>query len=451
MQKTSEFSPAEAKKILLDFGIEYSTKSNLSQLGGMKVLLDLLTRGRYRERLSEQFGPYKTRSLLQILIGLWAGARTMVEIGQVGKDPVVRKFIGAVVEEAQLGRDVRSFDKSEIEALHDFNISQTIFDLVQKTPQDETLYFDVDATSVEKFGHQEGVEKGYVGQDQPENCYQYLLIYFSNRKTFLHGTIRGGSAHSQNDFCGYLERFLPTLERRWLTVFRADSGYYNEKAFDLFSEHAATFFIKAPMSTSRQNFVQTSPALEWGLETAGISYASYVTNTKAGTKVREIYKRTAQASDDQMSLLSSASYRYDCLSTNDFTTEESKSFSIYNQRANIENGIKELKEDYQLGMIVTDSFDANDVITQATMMAYALVQLLKNEVLPPKMSRMRLSTLRTQVFNIPGCIVHWARREITRIQNLFLPEELMAEIITRLGKLSSWMLDPPILPEPIAA
>ena len=102
-------------------------------------------------------------------------------------------------------------------------------------------------------------------------------------------------------------------------------------------------------------------------------------------------------------------------------------------------------------MIVTDSFDANDVITQATMMAYALVQLLKNEVLPPKMSRMRLSTLRTQVFNIPGCIVHWARREITRIQNLFLPEELMAEIITRLRKLSSWMLDPPILAELVAA
>ena len=53
----------------------------------------------------------------------------------------------------------------------------------------------------------------YVGKDQPESCYQYLLIYFNNRKTFLHGTIRGGSAHSQNDFCGYLGLRLYCLQQ----------------------------------------------------------------------------------------------------------------------------------------------------------------------------------------------------------------------------------------------
>jgi len=74
-----------------------------------------------------------------------------------------------------------------------------------------------------------------------------------------------------------------------------------------------------------------------------------------------------------------------------------------------------------LGKIVTDSFDANDVITQATMMAYMLIQVLKNEVLPPKMNRMRLSTLRTQVFNIPAFIIKKAR------------------------SFYSWVLEPPLL------
>lgn len=154
----------------------------------------------------------------------------MVEIGQTGKDPLVGQFIGNVVEEAQLARDFKSFTKQEIESFHDFNISHTVFDLVQHTPQSEILYFDIDATSVEKFGYQEGVERGYVGKEKPESCYQYLLIYFNNRKTFLYGTIRSGSTHSQNDFCGYLERFLPMLQRRWKVVFRGDSGYHNERA-----------------------------------------------------------------------------------------------------------------------------------------------------------------------------------------------------------------------------
>lgn len=443
--ENKELSSQEAHKILNDFGIIYNSKKNLSQLGGLKVLIELLKRGKFRERLTLQFGPYKARSILQMLLGLWAGARTMLEVGQICKDPLVKKFIGDAVEEAQLGRDFRSFSKEEIESFHDFNVAQTIFDLIQKTPQSEVLYFDVDATSVEKYGHQEGVEKGYVGADQPESCYQYLLIYFNNRKIFLHGTIRGGSAHSQNDFCGYLQRFLPMLQKQWKVVFRADSGYFNEAAFDLFSEHAAEFFIKAPMSTSRQNLVQTSPELVWGTEKNGCSYASYTTQTKAETKYRDIYKRTRLDEQGQLGLLEAANYRFDCLTTNDFLVEEDHAFEIYNKRAHIENAIKELKEDYQLGRIVTESFDANDVITQVTMLAYMLVQIMKNEVLPPKLSRLRLSTLRTQVFNIPACLVHWARRELIHLQNIFVSEKLMAQITIRVRSFNSWVIDPPIL------
>jgi hypothetical protein len=442
-----QISKEEARKQLLDFGIVYNTKNNMSQLGGMKVLLELLKRGRFRERFTELFGEFKARTILQTTIGLWAGARTMLEVGQTGKDPLVSRFIEGVVEEAQLGRDFRSFSKSEIEQLHDFNIAQTVFDLAQTTPHSETLYFDIDATSVEKYGHQEGVEKGYVGQDQPESCYQYLLIYFNNRKTFLYGTIRGGSAHSQNDFCGYLQRFLPMLERRWQTVFRADSGYHNERAFDLFSEHGSHFFIKSPMTTSRQNFIQTSTDIVWGPEVKGVSYYSYAAVTATGTKYREIYKRTKLSTGGQLSLGEVSDYRYDCLSTNDLVIDEMQAYEVYNKRAHIENAIKELKEDYQIGRIVTDSFDANDVITQVSMFAYMLIQLLKNEVLPPKMSRMRLSTLRTQVLNVPACLVHWARKTILRIQNIFVDEAVMGLIMREALKLKSWVLDPPILTE----
>lgn len=440
-----KMSKEEVKRVLWEAGIELNTKNNMSQVGGLKPMLEILKKGQFRKRFTYLFGEYKSRTLLQSILGLLAGARTMVEIGQTGKDPLVSQFIGNVVEEAQLARDFKSFSKQEIESFHDFNISQTVFDLVQHTPQSETLYFDIDATSVEKFGYQEGVERGYVGKDMPESCYQYLLIYFNNRKTFLYGTIRAGSTHSQNDFCGYLERFLPMLQRRWKVVFRGDSGYHNERAIDIFSENAASYLIKAGMLDFRHNFIQTSPNLTWTTEEKGISYCSYITNTQAGTKYREIYKRTRIENNGQLSLGEISSYRYDCLTTNDFTIEENKAFEVYNKRAHIENAIKELKEDYQLGKIITESFDANDVITQVTMFTYMIVQLLKNEVLPPKMNRMRLSTLRTQIFNVPGCLVHWARRQITRIQNIFINEEQLAYIENRVKRLYSWVLSPPLL------
>lgn len=436
-------SKEEVRRILWEAGIELNTKNNMSQLGGLKPMLEILKLGKFRSRFEKLFGSNKSRTLVQSILGILAGSRTMVEIGQTGKDPLVSRFVGNVVEEAQLARDFKSFTKQEIESLHDFNISQTVFDLVQKVDQKETLYFDVDATHVEKYGHQEGVQKGYVGQAMPESCYQYLLIYFNNRKNFLYGTIRAGSSHSQNDFCGYLERFLPMLKNKWKSVFRADSAYFSEAAVDLITENDAHFFIKAAMSESKQNFVQVSPALHWSEEIKGISYASYDAVTKKQTKYREIYKRT-RIQAEQMSLGEISSYKYACLTTNDLTINEDKAFEVYNKRANIENAIKELKEDYGLGKIVTENFDANDVITQVQMLTYTLVQLLKNEVLPPKMSRMRLSTLRTQVFNVPGCLVHWARRQITRIQNIFVSDYQIAFIEKRLRALYSWILTPPV-------
>jgi hypothetical protein len=333
-----------------------------------------------------------------------------------------------------------------IEDLHDMLMSYSIFDFAKSIPHSERLIFDVDATAVEKHGSQEGVEAGYVARDTIENCYQYLFFRLHNRNAFLYGTIRAGSTHCQNDFCGYLDRFLPMLKTRWASAWRCDSGYFNELAFDKFSENDATFFIKAPMSATRLSLATTSPDIIWGPSVGGAQYATRLTMTAAGTKYREIFKRTfIEPKNGQLMLGEEAQYRFDCLATNDLVIDEIKAFDFYNGRANIENNIKELKQDYQLGKIVTDSFDANDVITQLSMLTYLLMRHFQNECLPQNMQKMQLSTLRTKLFNIPGRLLVMQRRLWTRIQNVFLAESIYASIFIRLSKLRSWVLEPPNL------
>lgn len=436
----------ESAAILKDFGVLFSPSANLSQIAGLEPFLAFLKKGKFRDRWTEQFGIYQARSMMQFVLGLVAGARSMDDIGKVGKDPLIKRFLENPVEEAQLGRDVRSFDKSMIEDLHDMLMSYSIFDFAKSIPHSERLIFDVDATAVEKHGSQEGVEAGYVARDTIENCYQYLFFRLHNRNAFLYGTIRAGSTHCQNDFCGYLERFLPMLKTRWASTWRCDSGYFNELAFDKFSENDATFFIKAPMSPTRLSLANTSPDLVWGSSVNGVSFASRLTITAIGTKYREIFKRTfLEPKNGQLMLGEEAQHRFDCLATNDLTIEDDKAFDFYNGRANIENNIKELKQDYQLGKIVTDSFDANDVITQLTILTYLLMRHFQNEVLPQNMQKMQLSTLRTKLFNIPGRLLVMQRRQWTRIQNVFLGENIYAVIFQNLSKLRSWILEPPDL------
>ena len=433
----------DSAKILREFGVIFDKKNNMSQFGGLAPFLAFLEKGKFRKRFEAEFGYYQARTMMQFILGLVCGARSMVEMGNMGRDPMLKKYLGDPVEEAQLGRDVRSFDKQQIEALHDLIVSISILDFAQKLKHEDLLIFDVDATSVEKYGLQEGVEKGYVGTELPESCYQYLLIRLHNRNTFLYGTIRSGSTHSQNDFCGYLRRFLPLLKKQWSSAFRADSGYFNYEAFDVFSENDQTFFIKAPMYESRLSLAQVSPDLNWlpaDPNKLEVDFASRKTLTPNGSHYREVFKRT-WSNKDQLSLIKE--YRYDCIATNDMVREDHKVFEFYNGRANIENNIKELKYDYRLGKIVTDSFDANDVITQFTLLTYLLVTHFKNECLPPKMSRFQLSTLRTHLVGVPGKLLTFARQEFTRIQNIFNDEAVYVFIFEKLRALQSWVLEPP--------
>jgi hypothetical protein len=434
------------QEILAQYGIVFDSKpdARLSQFGGLAPILEFLKKGKIRARLEEFYGEKRARSLLQLGIGIVVGASSLDEAHRVSRDPLIHKFLGNPVGAIELGRDLKSFTKSEIENFHDFNQSLAILELLQFVKQDEELIFDVDATSVQKYGKQEGVEKGYIEKDKIEDCYQYLFFRLHNLNTFFYGTIRGGAAHSQNDYAGYLMRFLPAFKKQWKICFRTDSGYFSEDSIDIYSENEARFFCKVPLIKSKQAFAQVSTDLMWVVDpkNPNSEYATWTTNTAKGTLYREIYKRT-KIKQEQLSLLESASYRYDCLATNDLVIEAKAAFEFYNGRANIENNIKELKQDYALGKIVTDNFDANDVITQVTLFFYMLVQHFKRTLLPDDMQRIQLSTLRWKVMNIPGSLFRGARRQWMRIQNIFLSEKIYASIFRRLDKLHSWVLSPP--------
>jgi hypothetical protein len=433
----------EAAKILKQNRIIFDPNMKATQFSGAAPFLAFLKKGKIRSRLEKEFGVYRARSIMQILVGIILGARCMDDVGKAGKDDLISEFIKNPVEEAQLGRDVRNWESSEIQKLHDFNTALAIYDLAQNTTHRDVLVFDVDATSVEKYGYQEGVEQGYVGKDDPEKCYQYLFFRLANRNTFFYGTIRGGSAHSQNDFCGYLERFFSSFKDRWQVALRADAGYFNEKAFDLLTDNDVRFYIKAPMSSTRLLMAQTSTDLKWTpYNENGESFASRETRTASGSKYIEVFKRT-KTSDSQMDLFSQCSYRYDAIATNDFVKPEEDIFKFYNQRANIENNIREMKYDYALGKIITDSFNANDVITQITMLAYILMSHFKNECLPDKYQRCFLSTIRTQIFNMIGKHFTDSHKLYVRAKNVFCDAKIYAVIFERITRLRSWVLSPP--------
>ena len=293
-----------------------------------------------------------------------------------------------------------------------------------------------------KHGHQEGVEHGYVGNgDQTEKCYQYLFFRLHELNTFLYGTIRAGSAHSQNGISLYLRRFLPMFKRsgRQLRL-RGDSGFFNEESFDICHENDTFFYIKAPMSPTRREQA-ASDKINWQEMQmgSGVYYASRITYTAKGTMWREVFKR--QEIEDEAALF--PTYRYDCVATNDLKAGDEAVFDFYNGRANIENNIREIKHDYHLGRVVTSSFTANDAITQTIMVAYVLVQHFKRIALEEKDQRMQLQTLRWRLFAMPCRTISSGRAVWFRLTGIFFDERAYLRVLHKIRMTLSVLVSPP--------
>lgn len=436
-------TPLSNKELKRDFGVEFVNSRKLSQFGGLSTFIQFLQRAKIKEQLTDLFGERTALAILQVSLGIIVGAESMEEIYKASKDPMIKDYLGKVVSETQIKRTFEKMKKSQIAALHEFSLSLAILDIIDGVRKGDPLFFDLDATAVEKHGNQEGVEFGYHSNDEIKKGYQYLFVRNHNLNNFLYGTIRAGSTHSQNDFCGYLQQILNLFGGEWNLKIRGDSGFFNERAIGICLENNVDIYLKAPMSGARRAQAQ-SEKLVWFKENPEdeVEYASYTTSSEASGTWREVFKRIPMKSD-QPSLF--CDYEYHCVATNDLSCREWEAFTIYNGRSNIENNIKEMKYDYSLGSIVTQSFDVNDVITQATMIAYQLISHFVRTCFDKKDRRRRLSTVRSRFFNIPARILSTSGYTWYRVQHAFLDHLCFSRIFARIKHLQSIFLNPYLL------
>jgi hypothetical protein len=435
-------SPLSSEKCKEFFGVEFARASNLSQLGGAKLYLWFINKVKLRERLEPIVGRPAAKALLQVMVGVLAGADSMEKVARICKDKVCKQFIPYPYCATQIKRVLEKISPAQIQAVHELSLSLALLDIAESADRNTKQHLEIDATAKEKYGHQEGVEKGYLDRDVIAPCYQYLFIRNSFLNTLVWGTIRGGSAHSQNNIIPILKMVLPHFAGLWSVTVRMDSGFYNEKTFSLCSKYSIEFYIKAPM-TGAVLPLATSSTLVWGRRDGDddAEYAVYDTITEDKQPFRLMFKRERLAEKNGELL---PGYKYHAVATNNLTDKPWEAFAAYNGRASIENTNCEMKNDYHLGKIVTDKFGVNDLITQMTIIAYQIMSHFRRHCLDKAFRNARLSSLRTILFNVPARMLTSGRREWSRVYNAFVDVTVYGRILARqLRYRTTWAIAPP--------
>jgi len=304
-------------------------------------------------------------------------------------------------------------------------VMQRILEVVEKPGN----ILDIDATIIEsEKGDAQRTYKGNYG-------YQPLLGIISENSMIVGSDFREGNFSPQKGLVEFIESCWRNYPQQ-IKIIRSDSAGWQKEVVDYCQEAKIGFTITTDQSTSVMEAVYSIAEEQWtdvvaedGIkESYQIAQTEYCFGSKK-RKVRLVVKR--ELLKNQMDLFSN--YRYWIVATN-LREEEYDNYQIiklHQGRGSIEKKIGELKHQINLNHLPCGQFNANCLYFTIGILAYNLLQLLKQIGLPEEYHNKTVRTLRYQLLKLAGKLVYHARYIILQIAAPIKNIELFREAYYR--------------------
>jgi len=278
-----------------------------------------------------------------------------------------------------------------------------------------------DSTVLERYGHQEGVRKGYNPKKKGRGSHSPLIAFLNRSKYVVHLWNRPGNVASWNNINGFFESTWQRLQGRLkIKGIIADSGFYLLHFIEQLEAKELIYIIASRLYRPLQRKVYAQE--DWQEIAEGLWVTDFWfmhddwQEKRRYVAIRQDIKRRPQAMGKGLSLFGDElkSYRYSVWITN----SQDNSYEVWKQcrpRANDENTIKELKEDFALGGFCMKNFYATEAAMLVRVFIYNLFVLFRHEILGQKDKIERLKTLRYKYFVMPAQMGIDGRKSVLRI------------------------------------
>lgn len=325
------------------------TKRAVTPFGGLAVMVEWLrklgvveaVRARlpFRYRSNHQIAPEHT--LLAFWLGVMAGARRFAHLQMLRCD---RALAGLCGVRSFPGDDtVRNFfNRFGPAEVAQFFPAMTQWLLGQLAPRAGVL--DLDSTLLQRFGRQEGAERGYNPGRRNGRAHRPLLAFLGSPVLVVHGWLRAGQAADNRGAVEFLTEALQILPAGWtIEGVRADSGFCDQKLLEFLEARALRYVIvmrrQAPIQ--REALAVTT----WTEVDAHSAVGEFTLQLPAWAVARRfIVVRLRLPDPREQRLLAVPGYEYRVFVTN--RTEPAEwLWRHYDQRAAIEPRFSELKTD----------------------------------------------------------------------------------------------------------
>lgn len=271
----------------------------------------------------------------------------------------------------------------------------------------EAPILDADSTLVTTDGNQEAAS--YI-HHYSEVGYHPLCINESNSKLLLSSLLRTGSAYSSNGIVELLKTVLFYLNNNGNIRFRGDSAFYSTELMQYLEENQITYYIRAKSFNALHKAAETDlyeKDIKPFTYTQTDPYYSEIRYSISKTKERRIvYKAYWVVTDKREQELIPCIY---AVVTNDEKSSPKEVMEFYEARGASENFNKELKNDFDAGILSHSQFDKNDLEFLISSFAYNLFHIFQGMILENEDQKIMMNTYRIRYQKIAVKVIRHAR------------------------------------------
>ena len=280
----------------------------------------------------------------------------------------------------------------------------------------DNITVDFDSTVITRYGDQQGSAKGYNPNKRGRNSHHPLMAFVGQTRMVANAWLRPGNTADSSSCKSFMEEtFDQALKGKKVGLVRADSGFYTEELLSYLEEKHHKYIMAVRMYPNVKSAV-------WGLDNwvrlaKGIELNEMIFSHENGKPRRYIIVKKQvdirpQAGGKQL-FEDLPGYRFSCYVTSlDLPLDQV--WNIYNTRADCENRIKELKNDFGLESFCLQDFWATEASFRFIMVAYNLMSLFRHFALNHH-NRATLKTLKSYCFALGAWKVNHANKQVLKI------------------------------------
>jgi len=381
------------------------TDQRLTAYGGMVIWSHHLKQRGVRQQLREVL-PHEPTSpnaydptdlALGCLGGIICGADKLSRVAWLQSDPAIAEVLGveAVGSQPTFSRFFAAFEQTDCNRLNGLH-RKAVYALPSRA---EGYTLDLDSWALlHEDGHQEGVRVGYTRQGL-KPCHRPLIAGLAEAKIIAGYWLRRGDSHCVNGAAEFLRQTITSLPTHIrIGLVRGDSGFGDHSVVQCAEALRVSYIFVARLTQKVQSLCRHDDAAWEKTEVDGLEVQE-VPWHRVGQRLIVVRQRIAQRPEaGGKELLEVPGYRFQAFITNLPTTVGAlEVWRRYNGRADLENRIKELGDQFGIKRLCVSSFWGTEALHHLAILAYNLCVLLQRKL--GQSETCQLNTLRWRLFS----------------------------------------------------